>query len=150
MTSDVYRPIDLAAYCNAGSELLGPGQTPVLGQQQLRGLPFLIGQAPKAFVALGPDISEEPMRIALDASACTVVIAHRLLGSNLQRGGQVGELVAEYVFRLADGTELRVPIRERFEIADLVEFGQLPFLAVPDTQHSVQPRWAGPWGQAGV
>ena len=39
------------------------------------------------------------------------------------------EPLADYVFRLADGSKHRVPIRERFEIADLAPFAQEPFLA---------------------
>ena len=47
------------------------------------------------------------------------------------------------------GSEHRVPIRERFEIADLATLGQEPFLAVADEKNGLQARWAGPWSDAG-
>src|SRR5690349_5965888 len=40
---NVYEPLDLSAYCNAGVEMLGPNRTPAVGEQSLRGLPFRIG-----------------------------------------------------------------------------------------------------------
>jgi hypothetical protein len=145
MTSDVYRPIDLGSYCNAAADVLGTGQAPPLGQQQFHGLPFLIGPVERAFVAL----HDQPITIAVDSAAYSVVVAHRLIGTRILEGAPVGQLVAEYLFHLADGSSVRVPIRERFEIADLVQFGQLPFLALPDTKHGLQSRWTGNWSEAG-
>jgi hypothetical protein len=144
MTSDVYRPVDLDAYRDAGADVLG-SEKPALGEQRFHGLPFRIGLGERAFVA--PD--RAPVCIALDAMAHTVIIAHRLLGSQLDQGAPVGELVAEYVFHLADGSQHTAPIRERFEINDLVQFGRLPFLALPDEKHRLQPRHAGDWSNAG-
>src|SRR5258708_8080698 len=65
-------------------------------------------------------------------------------------GRVIGETVGRYVFRLKDGSQYAVPIRERFEIGDLGNWGQLPFLAWPDTQNGVQDRWSGPWSAAGL
>ncbi len=144
MTSDVYYPFDLDAYRNAGADVLG-AEKPALGEQRFRGLPFTIGVGDRAFVA--PD--REPIRIALDAVAHTVIVVHRLLDSQLDQGAPVGELIAEYIFHLADGARYAAPIRERFEINDLVQFGQLPFLALPDEQHGLPPRYAGDWSNAG-
>jgi hypothetical protein len=150
MRSDVYQPLDLAAYCTAGGELLGGDQeAPALGNQVFHGLPFQIGQGDRAFVAFGPDLSQQPCTIAVNAKAGSVVVAHRLLGSELMTGAPVGGDVATYVVRLADGSEHHLPIRERFEIADLVTFGQQPFLARPDQTHGLYDRWAGPWSYAG-
>jgi hypothetical protein len=42
-----------------------------------------------------------------------------------------------------------VPIRERFEIADIAAWGQLPFLALPDEKHRLYMRWRGAWSDAG-
>jgi hypothetical protein len=143
MTSDAYRALDLDTYRNTGVEVLPADTKPLLGQQLLQGLPFEIGNG---FIAP----REEPVRIAIDRRAHTVLVAHRLLESRIRDGGPVGEVVAEYVFTLADGTDHRVPVRERFEIADLATWGQRPFLALPDTSDRVQPRWSGPWSAAGV
>ena len=42
-----------------------------------------------------------------------------------------------------------VIIRERFEIGDIVGWGQLPFLALSDEQHHLFERWRGDWSAAG-
>jgi hypothetical protein len=148
--SDAYVPIDLSAHCNAGVELLGADQQSRVGLQVLHGLPFLIGQGSRAYVAFGTGLSQAPLTISIAAAAHSVIVAHRLLGSQLMSGGSMGETVAEYVFRLSDGSQHRVPIRERFEIADLAEFGQEPFLALPDEKNGVQARWEGRWSAAGL
>src|SRR5436190_24208088 len=115
MTSDAYRPLDLDRFRNAGLDVL-PENTPrLLGSQQLLGLPFEIGEG---FIA-----PREPIKIDVGQSACAVVIAHRLLDSSLVEGAPVGQTIAEYVFTLSDGSQHRVPIRERFEIADILGFG---------------------------
>src|SRR5712692_7996085 len=132
MVSDVYRPLDLSAYCNAGVEVLGGDIQPPVGSQIFHGLPFGIGQGSKAFVAFGAERNREPVTIPIDATAYSVIVAHRVLGSQLMAGSPIADEVATYVFHLADGTQHRVPIRERFEIADLGNWGQLPFLARAD------------------
>jgi hypothetical protein len=148
MADDDYQPLDLSAHANAGVDLLGPGAP--TGHQRFHGLPFRIGQGDAAFLGFGPGLRRRPLRIPVGAKANTVVVAHRLLGSRLGEGAPLGLEVAEYVFRLSDGGERRVPIRERFEIADAaLGFGQLPFLALPDGQAGLLPRWVGPWSEAG-
>ena len=132
-----------------GVELLAGDQESRVGLQQFHGLPFRIGDGSRAFVAFGTDLSQQPLTIPIGAAAHSVIVAHRLLGSQLMAGGPIGETVADYVFRLSDGSEHRVPIRERFEIADLATFGQEPFLAVADEKNGVRARWAGPWSAAG-
>jgi hypothetical protein len=150
MTSDeAYRPIDLSTYCTAGVELLGRGVEPKLGHQMLQGIPFHIAQGSRAFVAFGPESPQEPINVPIGSAAYAVVVAHRLLDSQLTAGAPVGTTVAEYIFRLTDGSEHAVPIRERFEIADLSTFGQLPFLALPDEKNGLQDRWSGAWSAAG-
>jgi hypothetical protein len=149
MLSDVYRPVDISAYCNAGLEVIDGDQHPPMGNQVFHGLPFRIGDGSRAFVAFGPDLNRAPVRIPIDANAYSVIVAHRLLDSQLKAGGPIGAAVAAYVFRLSDGTQQRVPIRERFEIADLSTWGQLPFLARADTKNGLQDRWSGPWSAAG-
>ena len=69
----------------------------------------------------------EAWTIPINQSTRRVIIAHRLLESDLMEGGVLGKPVADYVFRLAEGTEIRIPIRERFEIADLARWrGAVP------------------------
>ena len=58
-------------------------------------------------------------------------------------------LVADYVFRLSGGEEVRVPIRERFEIAVLGVWASTPFRAVSDQQDSLRPRYEGAWQDVG-
>jgi hypothetical protein len=145
MSSDhQYRPLDLSAYRNATADVLNDPPAPV-GEQQFQGLPFLIGPRERAFICL----DQQPVKVAIDADAHHVIVAHRLLGSQLQQGEPIGQTVAEYAFRFVDGQQERVPIRERFEIADLVSFGQLPFLAMPDKTHGLHSRWRGAWSGLG-
>ena len=61
----------------------------------------------------------------------------------------MGSPCAEYVFTLVDGARHPVIIRERFEIGDIVGWGQLPFLALSDEQHHLFERWRGDWSAAG-
>ncbi len=147
-----YRPLDLSAYWNAGLDVLGGGQAAVGGEQLLHGLPFRIGEGANAVVLFGDDEHAQErkrLNVAIDAAAPWVLVAHRLLGSRLSSGGPVGEIVALYTFRLADGTEHNVPIRERFEIGDIGTWGQLPFLARPDQKSRLLDRWSGPWSATG-
>ena len=146
---EAYRPIDLSTYCTAGVELLGGGFEPKLGERILQGIPFHIAQGSRAFIAFGPELRQEPVTVPIASAAYAVVVAHRLLDSQLMAGGPVGTAVAEYIFRLKDGSQHGVPIRERFEIADLSTFGQLPFLALPDEKNGMRDRWSGAWSAAG-
>ena len=149
-----YQPLDLSALCNAGPEVLGGGESPLLGSQNFHGLPFLVGgggnNQGRCFIAL--DGGSESVTIPINQTARRVIFAHRMLESDLTDGGVLGVLVAEYVFRLSDGGEVRVPIRERFEIAILGDFFRgvsRPFRAVGDRKDSLQPRNEGRWEEAG-
>jgi hypothetical protein len=152
MTVDDYKPLDLSAYCNAGVETLGADATAApVGEQLFHGLPFRIGQAAGAFVLFGDGGRTLPLSIPFDnTNAYTAIIAHRLLGSDLPNGGPVGASVATYTFHLCDGSEHRIPIRERFEIGDIGMWGQLPFLARSDQRPGLFDRWSGPWDAAGA
>src|SRR5690349_7439630 len=101
MTTDAYQTVDLAAYCNAGVELLAGQQDPPVGRQVFHGLPFHIGAGQRAFVSFGPDLYQQPVTIQIGARAHAVIVAHRLLGSALSTGGPIGAAVANYTFRLA-------------------------------------------------
>lgn len=150
-SSDVYRPLDLSTYCNAGRSLVAvEGQHTPVGHLMLQGLPFRIAEGEHAFIAFGSEFRAEPRKIRIETTAHYVIVAHRLLESDLNSGGPLGETVATYVFHMADGSVHRQEIRERFEIADLTTFGQLPFLALPDQKNGLQDRWSGAWSAAGV
>jgi hypothetical protein len=151
MSLDAYRPLDLSTYYNAGVEVLGADPQPALvGDQLFHGLPFRVGDGERAFALFGPGGHTQPLKLAINARAYSVVVAHRLLGSKLSAGGPLGVPVATYTFSLSDGSKQAVSIRERFEIADLPTFGQLPFLARPDQSNGLQARWRGPWSASGA
>src|SRR5207247_2287332 len=100
-----YEPLDLDAHRNGASTLLA--DEPPLGEQQLHGLPFLIGSggsSGRAFV-----VPTAPVTIPVDRAAHTVVFAHRLIDSEILSGGPVGVVVAEYAFKLASGERILVP-----------------------------------------
>jgi len=146
-----YEPVDLSPVGNAGVKDLGdaPGDVP-LGRVALRGLPFLIGSEPpsaeRCFLLPGV-----PTPVRIGRLAARVIIAHRLLEPGAAAGHAVGQAVAEYVFHLAGGEAVTVPIRERFEIQVVPpEWGYLPFLAVTDTSDYNLPRFEGKWSAAGA
>ncbi len=148
-----YQPLDLSAWCNAGLEVLPQGQEAPVGGQSLRGLPFLVGVEAGGKCVIALDGATGHAVIPINQAARRVIFAHRLLESDLLEGGALGKVVAEYVFRLSGRREVRVPIRERFEIAffgggvPFVHF--LPFLAVSDQNDSLLPRYEGRWDQMG-
>ena len=148
---EAYEPLDLSAHCNAGISLLEDEKIP-LGCQTLHGLPFQIGPAqPRAdscLLSFGPDAAAE-MEIAVGAQAQRIVFAHRLLESRIMEGGPIGEQAGEYVFDLKGGEEVRVPLRERFEISTAPPGRATPFLAFADHGDKVLPRYEGAWEQAG-
>ena len=155
-----YVPLDLSAIYNVGGEVYttssraaeGFKVQPRLGAQTLRGLPFQIGTAAPCFIGLGPGegFSTTPVVVPIQAAVQSVVVAHTLLDSRLHQGEPVGRVVAHYVFRYADGDAVRVPIRERFEMAVVPEpWGEVCFIAVPDQPNYLVPRYAGPWGDTG-
>jgi hypothetical protein len=146
-----YEPVDLSAVCNAGVDALGdaPGDA-ALGRVELRGLPFLIGAEPpsaeRCFLLPGA-----PASVEIGRPARRVVFAHRLLEQGAPAGHAVGQTVAEYVFHLAGGEVVTVPIRERFEI-EVVQpplWSRQPFLGVTDTSDHNLPRSGGAWDEAG-
>ena len=148
-----YEPVDLSAVYNAGVDVLDQEAEPAIGEQEFRGLPFLIGGEDSAFIALKGD--DAAVTIPVGKSVHTVVVAHRLLDSQIADNGVVGAPVADYEFNLSGGTTVTVPVRERFEIALVVPrvpaapTPGLPYRAVPDTKDSLQPRKEGVWEETG-
>ena len=111
-----YEPVTIESVCNAGVDALedAAGDLP-LGRVELRGLPFLVGSdtpsKERCFV-----VPTAPVSIEVGRTARRVIIAHRLLKPGGPAGHGVGTPVADYVFHLAGGEAVSVPIRERFEI----------------------------------
>ena len=146
-----YQPLDLSALCNAGLDVLNDSASVPIGEQTLRGLPFVVGSADPergGDCLIAFDAQRGSVTIPINQSARRVIIAHTLLESELSDGGALAKPIADYVFRISGGDEVRVPIRERFEIA-VPSFGGLPFRALPDQLDSLHPRDEGEWGDAG-
>ncbi|MCS6862464.1 MAG: hypothetical protein NZT92_19350, partial [Abditibacteriales bacterium] len=148
-----YQPLDLTPFYNVGTSFISETAQPPIGNQTFHGLPFEIGSdAARCFMgfAVEDGLHPVPISVPIGTTARHVIFAHALLESKIDSGENIGYVVASYVFRFASGEEIRVPIRERFEIACVpTGWGQLAFLAVPDMQNRLQPRYEGPWGAAG-
>jgi hypothetical protein len=146
-----YEALDLATVCNAGVDTYGADQQPQLGRITLHGLPFLVGgDAPDAGRCLVDLGSVGSVAVAVGRSVRNVLFAHALLDSRLLQNGPVGSVVAHYLVSYADGEQVRIPIRERFEIGAIpMWWSAYPFLAVPDRQDHLAPRYAGRFGASG-
>jgi len=147
-----YEPLDLTLAANAPLAILGDLPAVLTGDRLFQGIPFRIGPPPApCFVHLGEGAPAQSATIAVGQGPCWVLFAHRLMASDLLKGGPLGVHVADYVFCYDDGTQVRVPIRERFEIGVLpVTWGQWPFAAWPDQKDALQPRLDGHFGNAGL
>lgn len=122
-----YQPVDLSAFCNVGADVMGKDKQPPVGRQSFHGLPFLIGAAGarrprKTFIAM--KAAKDGVAIPIGRKARRIIFAHLLLESGLPDDGKLGKVVAEYVFRLSDGSEERVPVRERYEISSSLGFSR--------------------------
>ncbi len=97
-----YQPLDLSDLCNAGLDVLDEKPNTPIGEQLCRGLPFRVNDDPaKCFIAF--DKASGGVTIPVNSRATGLILAHRLLKSDLMEGGPLGIPVAEYVFRLAGG-----------------------------------------------
>jgi hypothetical protein len=160
-----YTPLDIGPWCTLSvDEYLAmlveePGVSypeprdtrPGTGRRSLRGLPFRIGTGTGEEARfLAPREGAADIVIPVGRGASEVLFAHAILGSDLWRGAPVGRTFADYAFRLAGGTEVVVPIRERFEVGNIpLPWGQYPFLAVPDREDVQEPRLSGRWERIG-
>jgi hypothetical protein len=147
-----YIPVDLAAQANVGVAFYEGMPAPLLGEQTFHGLPFRIGDSPdRCFLGFGTPELRNARSIPIGNMARHVIFAHVLLESRLFEGEPVGRVIAHYVFRYEDGEEVRVPIRERFEIASApTPWGSQPFLAYPDMKDRLMPRAEGRWDSMGL
>lgn len=149
-----YEPIDLHAICNSGADIISTKQQPQIGSLQFHGLPFLVGASTadidRCFIGFGDGAASAAVTVPLGRSFHSLIVAHRLLETRIYDGEPIGRVIAHYCVRYADGDEVRVPIRERFEIAALpTPWGHLPFLAQPDQQDQLMPRLEGEWANMG-
>src|SRR5207247_2716117 len=105
-----YEPIDIFHAGNAG---VGDVDDAVeAGARIFRGLPFVVSE--RAIILRSGDAS-----VSIDVARTVkhLIVAHRLLDSDLLAGGPLGVAVADYVLHLAGESVHEVAIRERFEIA---------------------------------
>ena len=136
-----YDPLDISQFCNVGTDILrgAPGdprffallddiEAPV-GHQTFQGLPFIIGaedgSRERSFIKFSSETSG--VSIPVNKPANNIIFAHRLLESDLYVGGPLGKPIAEYVFHLENNSQIRVPIREKFEISSIMGFGGTPY-----------------------
>ena len=110
------------------------------GRQVFRGMPFLLGPAGTANAIL---VRDEPVIVAADGLTARYLIFVHYVADRLSNylsgfadadrdGNELGDHVADYVLRYADGTEHAHPIRRRFAIQQpRIGWGASPFAAVP-------------------
>ena len=94
-----YEPLDIGGVCNAGPSLLSDEQVET-GQQSFLGLPFLIGggcASESCFIELSG--SSGAVTVPIGTAARGLVFVHRLLKSEVAKGGPLGVDVSDYVFR---------------------------------------------------
>jgi len=148
-----YQPLDIKALCNVGPNVYGQGGNPPVGKQLFHGLPFQIGSGEGAcLIGFGKEegLRKEPVTVPIGSTARKVIFAHAVLETQILQGGPAGVTIATYIFRYRDGTDVRVPIRERFEIGDWPQtWGQGAFLAMPDQKNGLIERYRGEWGSSG-
>ena len=98
-----YQSLNLSSLCNVGAEIIGENATPAMGTQTFHGLPFQICADDNCFLGFGNQVNTEPIVIPLNASPKRVIVVHRLLESKISEGDPVGRVIANYVFRYANG-----------------------------------------------
>src|SRR6266516_3082798 len=158
--SDKFVPIDLTRRFTATPADFGPrerakglsGETRESGlismprgHRVFRGIPFLLGPeeaTKKCWIALSSQTASWSMRsveIPLNQKAGFLCLAQFCDWDQNERPApgqdvleKVGQVLAEAVLVYGDGSELRLPIRRRFEVnSPSVDWGHLSFQAVP-------------------
>ncbi|MFF0520808.1 CehA/McbA family metallohydrolase [Actinomadura nitritigenes] len=154
-----YRALDLAASWNAPLTLLDDVDASFAGERTLYGLPFRFGTDLDG-ASLLRVTRDAPAVIPVDEDCHWILFAHAIEEPSLFEGAPVGETVARYTLRYADGGAESVPVRQRFEVGPTprlwkgrplpLDWGQTPFLALPDAQHRLMHRTCGRYDAAGA
>ena len=144
--SDRFAPLSLAGTYNADRTALpAPLASPSdlaasFGSQAFRGVPFNLGSAGGPNVVL---VADSPVIVAAGRLAASyLVFLHHVedrassylpgFADDGVDGNELGDHVADYVLRYADGSEHVHPIRRRFAIQQArIGWGASPFAAVP-------------------
>ncbi len=148
-----YLSVSLAEAANAPLDVIPEPGRPPAGTLLLRGLPFALGPDPgRCLVHLGAGGGAGEAELTVGLRAHHLVFAHRLLSSSIYQGDPPGRPVARITFTYEDGEQVTHTVRERFEVAVIpTGWGQLPFLAVPDTADQLPAqRWRGDYGSMGA
>ncbi|RGA06082.1 hypothetical protein DI270_004750 [Microbispora triticiradicis] len=157
-----YRPLDLAGVFNVPRSVLDDGDSYPLGARTLYGLPFLFGDERDAGAALLRVGGPHPAAVTIPVGRAVtwLVVAHALESPDLFDGQAVGGTCGHYTLVYDDGSTERLPVRQRMEIGPTprlwsdraipLDWGQTPFLAVPDAQHRLMPRTHGRFDAAGA
>ncbi|WP_165958988.1 CehA/McbA family metallohydrolase [Actinomadura sp. KC345] len=152
-----YRALDLTGSWNAPMTLLDDVDATFTGERRLYGLPFRFGDDLEgaSLLRVTGDTA-----IPVDADCHWIIVAHALEEPGLFEGAPVGETVVRYTLRYADGGTETIPVRQRFEIGPSprlwqgrpipLDWGQTPFLALPDAQHRLMHRTCGRYDAAGA
>lgn len=153
-----YDPVDLSGVFNAPRSVLDDGASYPLGSRTLYGIPFLFGDERGDRALLR--VESATVTVPVERSFEWMVIAHALESPDLFDGQSVGDVRAQYTLVYEDGHTEPLPIRQRFEIGPTprlwsdraipLDWGQTPFLAVPDAQHQLMPRTHGRYDAAGA
>ena len=117
-----------------------PALEGAFGAQVFRGMPFLLGTPGTANVLL---VAEAPVTVPTGGLSARYLIFVHYVADRASSylpgfadadcdGNELGDHVADYVLRYADGTEYAHPIRRRFAIQQArIGWGASPFAAVP-------------------
>ncbi|MCC7406931.1 MAG: CehA/McbA family metallohydrolase [Phycisphaeraceae bacterium] len=160
-----YQALDLTRQCNRRVDFFAAvGPPPATGRFTIWGLPVRIGgthpptdKAGKRVRPLGRcyigfeggEGMDAGVTVPLRKTARHVIFVHSLLESRLLEGEAPGRVVATYVVRYVDGSEERLPVRERYEVSALPPRGQGAFVAASDCKQGLMPRYEGRWSLAG-
>src|SRR5687767_5487791 len=101
-----YQPLDLAQFCNVGTEFIKEGAQPLMGSQMWHGLPFTVGATDPdpARCLIGFASGEEiGVTVPVGTAARYVIFAHALLESRVLEGENIGRGVAHYSFCFQNG-----------------------------------------------
>jgi hypothetical protein len=144
----LFTTVDLTAKCNSSAQALGvPADA---GEQELRGIPFLLASSADGsagLITLGPG---DAIDIPIHGPAAQLILAHRLLESEILAGGVHGQRCGQVVLTYEDGETLVQPLRERFEISAVPAPNLLvPFCAWADTEIALTPREYGRFADVG-